>query len=198
MILPNLAFIGGGGELAYWLELKELFIHYQVPFPMLIVRNSFLIIEKKQQQLIQKLELTSTDIFKNEQELLNEIVKKNSLLQLQLDEEKSKLQQVYQSIKNRVKAIDITLEQHAAALETQSLKRLEALEKKMLRAEKRKFGDSKNQLSKIYSSLFPGDGLQERTENFMFFYSRWGSEMFDILFENSLTFEQKFCVLVEG
>jgi uncharacterized protein YllA (UPF0747 family) len=37
-ILPNLAFIGGGGETAYWLQLKDLFDHYKVPFPMLVLR----------------------------------------------------------------------------------------------------------------------------------------------------------------
>jgi uncharacterized protein YllA (UPF0747 family) len=40
-ILPNLAFIGGGGETAYWLQLKDLFKYYKVPFPMLVLRNSF-------------------------------------------------------------------------------------------------------------------------------------------------------------
>src|SRR4030095_581379 len=34
-ILPNIAFIGGGGELAYWLQLKGLFDHYKVPYPVL-------------------------------------------------------------------------------------------------------------------------------------------------------------------
>jgi uncharacterized protein YllA (UPF0747 family) len=32
-ILPNIAFIGGGGEMSYWLELKPLFKHYGVPYP---------------------------------------------------------------------------------------------------------------------------------------------------------------------
>ena len=32
-ILPNIVFIGGGGELAYWLQLKELFAHYKVSYP---------------------------------------------------------------------------------------------------------------------------------------------------------------------
>jgi len=49
-ILPDIAFIGGGGELAYWLELKSLFDHYQVPFPMLVLRNSFVILEAKWKQ----------------------------------------------------------------------------------------------------------------------------------------------------
>ncbi|MEM9991340.1 MAG: bacillithiol biosynthesis cysteine-adding enzyme BshC, partial [Bacteroidota bacterium] len=40
VIFPNLAYVGGGGELAYWLERKSQFAHFGVPFPMLIRRNS--------------------------------------------------------------------------------------------------------------------------------------------------------------
>jgi uncharacterized protein YllA (UPF0747 family) len=34
-ILPNIAYIGGGGELVYWLELKANFDHYQIDFPII-------------------------------------------------------------------------------------------------------------------------------------------------------------------
>ena len=197
MILPNLAFIGGGGELAYWLELKDLFTYYKVPFPMLVLRNSFLIVEKKYNQLIKKLTLAPSDLFKGERVLLNEIVKKKTPHRLHLDEEKFQIQQAYFSIKKLVREIDITLEQHTEALETESNKKLEKLEKKMLRAEKRKFADIKNQLSNIFNTLFPGDGLQERTENFMLLYSKWGDNLFKMLYENSLTLEQEFCVIEE-
>ena len=77
------------------------------------------------------------------------------------------------------------------------MKKLSALEKKMLRAEKRKFSSQKNQLDKIFSGLFPGNGLQERTENFMLFYSRWGNNFFKILYDASLTLEQEFCIIEE-
>jgi bacillithiol synthase len=198
MILPNIAFIGGGGEIAYWLELKDLFVHYNVPYPVLIVRNSFLIIEKKFNKLIEKQHLLSTDLFKGEEALINEIVIRHTNHRLQLDEEKFQIQQVYYSIKKLVKEIDVTLGQHAEALETRTIKKLSALEKKMLRAEKRKFEDQKNQLSKVFSLLFPHGNLQERIENFMFFYSKWGNEFFDMLYKNSLTFEQEFCVIEEA
>ena len=42
-ILPNIVFIGGGGEVAYWLQLKDVFEGCQIPYPMLVVRNSFLL-----------------------------------------------------------------------------------------------------------------------------------------------------------
>ena len=37
MILPNIVFIGGGGEMAYWLELKKVFEAAGVHFPMLLL-----------------------------------------------------------------------------------------------------------------------------------------------------------------
>ena len=74
-ILPNLAFIGGGGELAYWLQLKDLFSQYHVPYPVLALRNSFLDIEEKWKKKIQHLGLSINDLFIDPSELLNRIVK---------------------------------------------------------------------------------------------------------------------------
>jgi uncharacterized protein YllA (UPF0747 family) len=34
-ILPGIAFIGGGGELAYWMELKDVFKEANVHYPLL-------------------------------------------------------------------------------------------------------------------------------------------------------------------
>lgn len=198
IILPNIAFIGGGGEIAYWLELKELFSYYNVPYPLLILRNSFLLIEEKYHNLMQKLNISAVDLFKGEQIILNEIVNTETKNTLQLENEKLQLDKVYNEIKNKVKQIDKTLLQHTEALETKALKTLESLEKKMLRAEKRKFEDTKKQLTKIINSLFPEGNLQERTENFMLYYSKWGSVFFEMLYENSLTLEEDFCVIEEA
>ncbi len=138
-ILPNIAFIGGGGEIAYWLELKEVFGNVNVPYPLLIVRNSFLLIRNDLQLIADKLNLSNIDLFKKEQDLLNELVKKESTLQLSLNKEKEQLTFLYQRLQDISGKIDITLIQHTAALYTQALKKIEALEKKMLKAEKIKF-----------------------------------------------------------
>ena len=62
-LLPNVAFIGGGGELAYWLELRDLFTHYKVPYPVLVLRNSFLLVGRKWVDKIVRLGLSVTDFF---------------------------------------------------------------------------------------------------------------------------------------
>ncbi len=195
IILPDIAWIGGGGELAYWLQLKDLFKNYAVPYPVLVLRNSFLIIDKKHHDLLNKLNLNATDLFKGKETLLNEIVNRESKFVLNLTNEKKEFENIYDQIEELVKRIDSTLMGHVEALETRHVKALSALEKKMFRAEKRKFADQKNQLNKIFSSLFPHDGLQERTENFMLFYSKWGKDFFEMLYDASLTLEEKFCIM---
>ena len=84
-----------------------------------------------------------------------------------------------------------------AAIKTKALKNLQELEKKMLRAEKRKFSDQRNQVVKIRAALFPRNGLQERVENFSSFYAKWGRSFIDELYRNSPALDQSFTILTE-
>ena len=45
MILPNLAYVGGAGELSYWLQLKGGFDAVKCTYPMIGIRNSVLWID---------------------------------------------------------------------------------------------------------------------------------------------------------
>ncbi len=196
-ILPNIAFIGGGGETAYWLQLKDLFEHYKIPFPVLVLRNSFLIVEKKWQSTIVKLGFTIEDFFLPEQELINRLVARETDKKLKLNGTFSETEQLYNLIKKQASSIDTTLEKHVEALKTQALHRLQELEKKMLRAEKRKFADQQRQIHTIKENLFPGNGLQERKENLSYYYAKWGREFIKVLYKESLSLEQEFVVLLE-
>lgn len=194
-ILPNLAFIGGGGELAYWLELKDLFDHYGVPYPVQLLRNSFLIIEKKWQEKIDRLGFKIEDIFLPEQELINRLVVRETDKKVELNGTLSATEQLYESIKEQAASIDITLAKHVDSLKTTTLYRLHELEKKMLRAEKRKFSDQQRQIHVIREKLFPNNGLQERHDNMLYYYAKWGDSFIRKLYEQSLTTEAEFVVL---
>jgi bacillithiol synthase len=196
-ILPNLVFIGGGGEMAYWLQLKDLLDHYKVVYPVLVLRNSFLIVEEKWRQKIQKLELDVASCFKDENELMKIIVAKNSENKIELNGNFEKAEAFYEQIRIQAEAIDKTLSQYVTSIKTRSLKDLEELEKKMLRAEKRKFEEQQRQIQKIKEVLFPNDGLQERVENFSWFYAKWGRGFIGELLKNSLALEQEFSILIE-
>jgi len=196
-ILPNIAFIGGGGELAYWLELKKVFEASGVPYPVLVLRNSFMLINKKVATKINSLQINITEFFKPVHVLMLQLVKQSSSLKLELSEEKQQLEVLYQKIKQAAATVDITLQQHTEALFTVANKKLEKLEKKMLLAEKHKFEAQQRQVEKIKASLFPWDNLQERVDNIMPYYAIYGPEFLQALYENSNGLQQDFCILTE-
>ncbi len=195
MILPNIAFIGGGGELAYWLELKKVFNEAAVPFPVLVLRNSFLIVDKKAAGTIASLGMTATDFFAPAEALLQRIVEKHSANQLDLTKEKEQLQQLYKSIQAIAGKTDSTLKQHVDALHTQATKKISQLEKKIYRAEKRKFEAQQRQIAAVKELLYPGGTLQERVDNLLPWYALHGRSFIELLYSNSLALQQQFCLL---
>ena len=196
-ILPNLAFIGGGGETAYWLELKDLFQHYAVPYPILVIRNSFLIVEQKWQEKIGKMGFEEKDFFQNEQQLLTLLVSRQANGHLKIANELEAATQLYQSLRDKASLIDAGLLPHIEALEARTVKPLQELEKKMVRAEKRKYENEQQQIEQIRAGLFPGGGLQERVENFMPYYAKWGRAFIECLYKSSLCLEQEFVIIRE-
>lgn len=197
-ILPNLAFIGGGGETAYWLQLKDLFKHFGVPLPVLVLRNSFLVVEQKWQGKLAKIELSPADLFQSDDELMKGLVAKYSEQSVSLNGTFEKAEALYEEIRTQAEQIDPTLSQFVIAIKARSVKELQELEKKMLRAEKRKYVDQQRQITAVKEVLFPNNGLQERVENFSGFYARWGRNFLEELLNHSPALEQEFTILTEG
>ncbi len=198
IILPDIAFVGGGSEIAYWLELKPLFEHFKVPFPALILRNSFVLFNETQKSRIAKLGWEINDLFKPDIDLMNGYVRKHSQKKLTVDEEVADTKKIYKKLSETALEIDITLAQHIAALEHRNIKDLKELEKKMLRAEKRNYEVQQRQLLKLKEELFPKNGLQERVENFIPFYSTYGQKFINAIVDCSTSFQQEFGMICLG
>jgi bacillithiol biosynthesis cysteine-adding enzyme BshC len=194
-ILPNIAFIGGGGELAYWLELKKVHEAVKICFPVLILRNSFMIVSSKTSQLISKLGFSAQDMFKSEDNLLDQLMKRNSNVNLQLDEERTAFGQLYLQVEKHASVIDPTLQKHIQSLSLQTQKKLDSVEKKMKRAEKKKYEAQQRQLSKVKNALFPGGSLQERVDNILPYYSMHGKDLIEALYQYSPVLKQEFTIL---
>lgn len=194
-VLPNIAFIGGGGELAYWLELKSVFQTVNIPYPILILRNSFLFINPNQKEKIDKLGLDEKELFAEAQTITNNLVKRTAGKQLSLDEEQEYLQNFYNYLEAITSRIDPTLQTHVKALSTHASQKITELQKKMLRAERRKYETQERQIATLKATLFPNKSLQERVENISGFYSRYGKQFIEIAYQNSFAFEQQFGVV---
>ncbi|RYZ94427.1 MAG: bacillithiol biosynthesis cysteine-adding enzyme BshC, partial [Sphingobacteriaceae bacterium] len=196
-ILPNIAYIGGGAEVVYWLELQSTFKHYKVDFPILILRNSGLVIPKQIAVKVNGMGLTSADLFKTADELKNQWVKKHSNHSLSLDEEWRELQSVFEKIKLRAYKIDSTLASSTEAVSARLKHAVDSLEKELVKAEKRNYHLRLEQIDELKSALFPKNSLQERGENFGMFYVKWGQAFIDDLINNFEPLDFKFTMLTE-
>jgi len=182
-ILPNVAFIGGGAEVAYWMQLKTIFEHYKVFYPCIYLRQSVLWINEKQSGMLNQSGLTIPDIFKPELQLFREFITKHATDKWQTQEEAAAIETIFQSLEQKATNLDPTLTAAAGAALTKMKYQLSVLEQKMLRAEKKKMQVPLSRISRIKSALFPANGLQERTENFMEYYVQYGPAWFDTLKE---------------
>jgi bacillithiol biosynthesis cysteine-adding enzyme BshC len=196
-ILPNIAYIGGGAEVVYWLELKSNFDHYQIDFPILLLRNSGLVIPKESAAKIKRMELSAADLFKSTDAIKNSWIKKHSEHTLNLQQEWAALQTVFTGIKERASKIDPTLAPSTEAVQVRLKKAIDNLEKKLVKAEKRNYHTRLEQIDQIKAELFPNDSLQERNENFGLLYVKWGQSFIEELIRNFEPLDFEFAVLTE-
>jgi len=171
VILPNLAYIGGPAEVAYWLQLKGIFDLHQIPFPILLPRNFAIVKTQKQAEKAEKLGLSLADLFKTELELRRDFVAGRTEHKLDTASELKALQPILASLAERAKSIDSTLEASVLAERARWTKGLERLAKKMKRAEERNQGDEVRQVLALKETLFPDGEWQERHTNFLEFAS---------------------------
>lgn len=197
LILPNVAYIGGGAELVYWLELKANFEHYQVDFPILILRNSGLVVPEQVSAKIANMGLTAADFFKKTDELKNSWIKQNTTHDLSLNKEWSELENIFEKIKLRACKIDPSLSPSTSAVQARLKHAVGNLEKKLIRAEKRNYSTRLEQIEHIKGALFPKDSLQERTDNFGLFYVKWGQSFIDELIRNFQPLDFQFNIIAE-
>jgi bacillithiol biosynthesis cysteine-adding enzyme BshC len=194
-ILPNIAYIGGPGEISYWLEYKKMFEQFNIPFPVLQPRHFVLILDKNSENRLSKFEISLNELFTDVEELVKSFVRKNSGDSISLEKEKEGLKKIFESIKTKIVPVDPTLKGNADAELQKQLNALENLESKVLRAAKQKQETAIGQIRKLREKILPGGVLQERYENFIPFYLKYGKEFIPAL-EKQFTFPVESLVVL--
>lgn len=195
VILPNLCYVGGGGELAYWLELKSSFEAQGVPFPVLMLRDSVLVMTEKQFGKCTQLDLKNTDLFLQRDLLINKKIREISNIHIDFSSEKEFLEKHFKQLYLVAQQTDASFLGAVKAQEKKQLKGLDVLEKRLLKAQKRKLKDQVVRLANLQDSLFPSGNLQERTLNFSELYLLFGSRLIQELLEHLDPFKKEFTLL---
>lgn len=196
-ILPNVAFIGGGAEVAYWLQLKSVFEHYGVSYPVILLRQSFVWINKATQAVIEKTGLGLEQIFEPVEEIVKQAAMQGNR-QLELSEEFEAFESLFARLREKALAISNRLEYSTEAVYTKIKKQLDVLQHKMVREEKRKYELLRRRVYSIKEQIYPAGSFQERKLSFMEFYLLRGKEYFDLIYRATLPLGNQFGVIMSA
>ncbi len=181
LILPNLAYVGGGGEIAYWLERKSQFAHFNINFPMLVRRDSALWLDGSILKKMNKANLQLADLWKDTDLLIREYIAKFGQVEISLEKEKEALQVLFEEIAASAKITDPNLEKYVLAEHAKASKSIDQIETRLLRAEKQAHENAISQIRSVKDKIFPENGLQERYDNFLPYYLKYGDAFFATL-----------------
>lgn len=196
MVLPNVAYIGGGGELAYWLQLKDYFESIEVPFPALVLRTSMLLMSENQKTKLDKLGATSEVLFLDSTALEANWAKKLSEFPVDFSKQKQHLENQFVDLYLLAEKTDASFVGAVAAQERKQINGLEHLEKRLLKAQKKKYVSEIARLTTLQTDLFPQENLQERINNFSEFYLAYGESLKENILKETNPLEGAFKVIV--
>ncbi len=164
-VLPNIAYIGGPAEIAYWLQYKTNFSANHIFYPALILRDCFLLIPEKKLRKVKEFGLKVDDFFKPIDDILNEYIKINHQDDINVESIEKQLHHQYDLLLKRVKEIDPSMETMVKAAEQKALNELEKMVTKMRKALKTRHEAQLNMIRSLYATIFPDGVLQERHNN---------------------------------
>ena len=195
VILPNLCYIGGGGEMAYWFELKTYFEKVKIPFPILLLRNSVQVVSGKQSKKLEKLNISLEEMFLNQHDLLSKKVRVNSKIKIEFTDKIQFLRNQFSELKEVAQKTDVSFLNAVNAQERKQVKGLENLEKRLWKAEKIRQKDLVNRITALQNELLPNQSLEERQRNFSEYYLEYGSSFLKAMKGALISLQLEFTII---
>lgn len=195
-ILPNLCYVGGAAELAYWLQLRYVFEAHNMPFPLLQLRLSLQILNQKQEKKMTSLGFDIQN-FAQDVKRVEELFLQSKVEISDSDELDKVLLHLKNQFLSKAENLDFNLIASANAHVKEIEKIIESFDTKVRRHEKKKYTDSIDRIKELHNSIFPNNALQERHNNFIEYYLSTNGFFISTLLQNIDVFKHEFLVLKE-
>lgn len=168
-LLPNISYVGGPSEIAYWMELKTSFRETGIFFPAITLRNSAVWIGKGLSKKINKLQIPADLFLEEKDKLVDKFLEKKENNQ-QLENEIASLEASLESLKSIASGQHSDIQKKILDFAVPQSKGVQKFRKELNKAFKAKNEAELEQLLKIYDRLFPNGNPQERVDNFIPYY----------------------------
>jgi bacillithiol biosynthesis cysteine-adding enzyme BshC len=179
MLLPDIAFCGGAGEVAYWLELKDVFKAANVFMPVVLLRNSAILLSRAGIHRMNNMKMAPQDLITPVDDLLKTEGMKGEYFKI-YNKTKSDILNLLKQIRQDLPEND-SLKRSAEALYERHQKSLDQFGVKILQEEKRKLDTERNRIEQLNDEVFPKGTFQERKLNFLPFYRGLGPSLCEAL-----------------
>lgn len=161
-ILPNLVYVGGGGEMAYWIQLKGVFHVHHTLFPLIQQRVSIQLIDGALKKRLDKLNWPNERYFQSKDELKKLFLAENEGEDLNLSALFDSFNVLRSEMIEKAKSIEATLESFAEAEAVRMRKQLEGFEQRLVKQLKQRHEQTLQSIDFISERVIPENSLQER------------------------------------
>lgn len=186
-LLPNIAYVGGPAEVHYWLQLKRIFDFYEVPYPIVIPRDNFIVLSRRKWEKYKN--LTGSEsisrLFMASDKLIQAYTDDLMNDKKYFSEETEHLRQIFSDVIDKIGPLDTSLQKSADAAGKKALKSLERLELIARRQVRRNHEETIRFLIDFNLSVFPEGVFQERIQNVLEFSGLFENRFLDKVLMNS-------------
>jgi bacillithiol biosynthesis cysteine-adding enzyme BshC len=184
-LLPTVAYVGGPGEIAYFAQMKGVYEKFGLPMPVIYPRKSLTIVERNIDRILAKYHLEIPDLWGGADAILRRLGESGvpEPLGRALSLAASHLEQDFEPLLRDIADFEPTLKESAQLTRGKMARQLRFLEKKIIRAGKKRNDIAVGQIRKAGSHLYPGGNLQERAFSIVPYLLKYGPAFVDKLDE---------------
>lgn len=181
-LFPTLAYVGGPGELAYFGQLRGLFQHHGVGMPIAAPRASLLVVEAKVAKAMEALGTDPADLMDRDG-LLARFARQEMPPAVEAASKRWRdgVHSASDELAAAAAGVDRTLEGAAKAARNAGLAALATLDKKIVRALKRRNETARDRIDRARANLWPAGKPQDRIFGPLQYLMRYGSGFVDLV-----------------
>lgn len=184
-LFPNVAYVGGPAELAYFAQLKKVYEFFDIEMPVIWPRASATIVDAKIQRHMQNTGIEPRDVFRDPKEVFTKILMKNTPREYDkiFEEAAIKMNDFTSWMKDSLQEAQILKPEVYDTAFKKMQYQVEHIRNLALNELTSKNQSLVNSWRRIQVQLYPHGKLQERTYNILYFLSRYGFWLMDYLME---------------
>lgn len=184
-LFPTGFYIGGPSEVAYFAQILPLYEYYNIDPAIIYPRSSITILERALKTVLDKYEMSLTDMFTDPNKLKNQIINNVSDKNLEVifKETKNQIDLSFDNLKEKLFELDKTMGDATSKYRLKVLGYIDELNGKATEAQKKRYEITLRQIDKASANLFPNMNLQERELSFFHYANKYGVDVLKKIFD---------------